>query len=86
MYCLRRYSTCAGLIGQCMQTVWSLWHKHSTELHTITKFWLPVAAAFLLNKLLSLTTLVLVGHLGPAQLAAAALGDSICNVTAISLL
>ena len=69
-----------------MQAVQSLWSQHSTELRTIVKFALPVALAFLLNKLLSFVNVVLVGHLGSAELAAAALGNSLMNVTGVSLM
>eukprot|EP00891_Asterochloris_glomerata_P005927 jgi/Astpho2/5927/Aster-02415 len=42
---------------------------------------MPVAATFLLSKMLGIISVILVGHLGPSQLAASALGDSLANVT-----
>ena len=46
----------------------------------------PVICQFVLDKSVQVTAIVLVGHLGPDQLAATSLGASLANVTGNSFL
>ena len=63
---------------------WVQFHKAETQ--TIVWLAIPVSASFLVNKALSFVSVVFVGHLGPADLAAASLGSSLSNVIGNSVL
>lgn len=63
---------------------WAQYHKAETQ--TIVWLAIPVSASFLVNKALSLVSIIFVGHLGPADLAAASLGSSLSNVIGNSVL
>ncbi|KAK9818407.1 hypothetical protein WJX72_012193 [[Myrmecia] bisecta] len=56
------------------------------EAGTVVQLSLPVSTAFLLNKSLSVVSVVFVGHLGAAELAAASLASSLANVTGYAVL
>ena len=62
------------------------WADNRDEVYTIVRLSTPVSIGFLLNKLVSFVSVILVGHLGPAELAAAALGSSLINVIGNSVL
>ena len=62
------------------------WDANKGEIYTIVRLSIPVSTGFLLNKLVSFVSVILVGHLGPAELAAAALGSSLINVVGNSVL
>lgn len=62
------------------------WVDNRAEIYTIVRLSTPVSIGFLLNKLVSFVSVILVGHLGPAELAAAALGSSLINVIGNSVL
>ena len=62
------------------------WTDNKAEVYTIVRLSTPVSTGFLLNKLVSFVSVILVGHLGPAELAAAALGSSLINVIGNSVL
>lgn len=68
------------------QRLKSLWLHNKAELQTIVRLAVPVSTSFLLNKTVSFVSVVFVGHLGPAELAAAALGSSLTNVVGNSVL
>lgn len=62
------------------------WADNKGEMYTIFGLSIPVSTGFLLNKLVSFVSVIFVGHLGPAELAAAALGSSLINVVGNSVL
>ena len=64
----------------------ALWLDNRKELFTIVRLSVPVSLGFLLNKLVAFVSVVIVGHLGPAELAAAALGSSLTNVVSNSVM
>lgn len=64
----------------------ALWLDNRKELFTIIRLSVPVSMGFLLNKLVAFVSVVIVGHLGPAELAAAALGSSLTNVVSNSVM
>ena len=63
-----------------------LWRNNKAEIQTLVRLAVPVSTSFLLNKTVSFVSVVFVGHLGPAELAAAALGSSLTNVVGNSVL
>lgn len=69
-----------------MDLVRRIWSDRKAEVYTIVRLSAPVSTGFLLNKLVSFVSVIMVGHLGPAELAAAALGSSLINVTGNSVL
>ena len=69
-----------------VQRLRSLWLHNRAELQNIVRLAVPVSTSFLLNKAVSFVSVVFVGHLGPAELAAAALGSSLTNVVGNSVL
>ena len=62
------------------------WGNNKGEIYSIVRLSIPVSTGFLLTKLVSFVSVILVGHLGPAELAAAALGSSLINVVGNSVL
>lgn len=69
-----------------MQTPQKLWHRHYTEIHNILRLSIPVAAGLLLNRMIPFISVVFVGHLGPAELAAASLGSSLSNILGLAVM
>lgn len=69
-----------------MEALRRRWDANKGEIYTIVRLSIPVSTGFLLNKLVSFVSVILVGHLGPAELAAAALGSSLINVVGNSVL
>lgn len=69
-----------------MSWIRTSWADNRGEVYTIVRLSTPVSIGFLLNKLVSFVSVILVGHLGPAELAAAALGSSLINVIGNSVL
>lgn len=69
-----------------MEALRRRWDANKGEIYTIIRLSIPVSTGFLLNKLVSFVSVILVGHLGPAELAAAALGSSLINVVGNSVL
>ena len=69
-----------------MDHLWRSWADNKREIYTIIRLSIPVSTGFLLNKLVSFVSVIIVGHLGPAELAAAALGSSLINVVGNSVL
>lgn len=64
----------------------NIWHNSKAEIQTLVRLAVPVSISFLLNKAVSFVSVVFVGHLGPADLAAASLGSSLTNVVGNSVL
>ena len=69
-----------------MQTPQKLWHRHYTEIRNILRLSIPVAAGLLLNRMIPFISVVFVGHLGPAELAAASLGSSLSNILGLAVM
>ena len=69
-----------------MEGLQRVWTDNKGETFTIARLSIPVSTGFLLNKLVSFVSVIIVGHLGPAELAAAALGSSLINVIGNSVL
>ena len=69
-----------------MQTPQTLWHRHYTEIRNILRLSIPVAAGLLLNRMIPFISVVFVGHLGPAELAAASLGSSLSNILGLAVM
>lgn len=69
-----------------MEGLQRVWTDNKGETLTIARLSIPVSTGFLLNKLVSFVSVIIVGHLGPAELAAAALGSSLINVIGNSVL
>ncbi len=61
-------------------------NKHNAELFALLRLSIPVSANYLLNRLVGFISILFVGHLGPAELAAAALGGSLTNVVGLGIL
>ena len=64
----------------------SLLMDSQTELMRLLSLSLPASATYLLNRLVGFISVLFVGHLGPSQLAAAALGGSLTNVVGFGIL
>ena len=60
--------------------------KNNSELYSLLRLSIPVSANYLLNRLVGFTSILFVGHLGPAELAAAALGGSLTNIIGLGIL
>ena len=69
-----------------MQTPQTLWQRHYTEIRNILHLSIPVAAGLLLNRMIPFISVVFVGHLGPAELAAASLGSSLSNILGLAVM
>ena len=69
-----------------MEGLRSYWGDNKSELFTLLSLSLPASATYLLNRLVGFTSILFVGRLGPAQLAAAALGGSLTNVVGFGIL
>ena len=69
-----------------MKSLRSAWDSNKTEIAGLLRLSIPTSANYLLNRLVGFTSVLFVGHLGPAQLAAAALGGSLTNVVGLGLL
>ena len=69
-----------------MEGLQRVWADNKGEAFTIIRLSVPVSTGFLLNKLVSFVSVIIVGHLGPAELAAAALGSSLINVVGNSVI
>lgn len=55
------------------------------ELKELGSLAVPVSASYVFSFILPLQTLFFIGHLGPVELGAAALGNTWCNVTGASV-
>ena len=62
------------------------WADNKTQVCMLLSLSLPASATYLLNRLVGFISVLFVGRLGPAQLAAAALGGSVTNGVAIGIL
>ncbi|KAL6060728.1 Mate-domain-containing protein [Balamuthia mandrillaris] len=65
------------------------WHDQSVaiqELCIVLKLAAPIAGSYLCTMFIQLVSLFFVGHLGPTELAAAALGTMYCNALGFSLI
>lgn len=62
------------------------WGKNTAELFALLGLSMPVSANYLLNRLVGFASILFVGHLGPAELAAATLGGSLTNVIGLGIL
>ena len=69
-----------------MQSPQRLWQRHYKESCNILRLSIPVSTGLLLNRLLPFISVVLVGHLGPAELAAASLGSSLLNILGLAVM
>ncbi len=69
-----------------MDRLTSCWGNNKAELSSLLRLSIPVSANYLLNRLVGFTSILFVGHLGPAELAAAALGGSLTNVIGLGIL
>ena len=69
-----------------MKSLISSWGRNNAELFALLRLSIPVSANYLLNRLVGFTSILFVGHLGPAELAAAALGGSLTNVIGLGIL
>ncbi len=81
---------CAGRLEAAllprMESLTNSWGKSNAELFALLRLSIPVSANYLLNRLVSFSSILFVGHLGPAELAAAALGGSLTNVIGLGIL
>ena len=69
-----------------MQSPQKLWQRHYTEVCNILSLSIPVSTGLLLNRMLPFISVVMVGHLGPAELAAASLGSSLLNILGLAVM
>ena len=69
-----------------MEGLRSRWGDNRTELLRLLSLSLPSSATYLLNRLVGFISVLFVGHLGPDQLAAAALGASLTTVVGFGIL
>ena len=69
-----------------MQSPQTLWRRHYTEIRNILRLAIPVSTGLLLNRMLPFISVVFVGHLGPAELAAASLGSSLLNIVGLAVM
>jgi len=69
-----------------MKSLTSSWGRNNADLFALLRLSIPVSANYLLNRLVGFTSILFVGHLGPAELAAAALGGSLTNVIGLGIL
>ncbi len=89
----REYDPTCGSAGKVkaplltrMKSWESSWGKNNAELFALLRLSVPVSVNYLLNRLVGFTSILFVGHLGPAELAAAALGGSLTNVIGLGIL
>ena len=88
----REYDPTCGCAGKLkaplltrMKSLTSSWDRNNADLFALLRLSIPVSANYLLNRLVGFTSILFVGHLGPAELAAAALGGSLTNVIGLGI-
>ena len=69
-----------------MQSLQTLWRHHYIEIRNILRLAIPVSTGLLLNRMLPFISVVFVGRLGPAELAAASLGSSLLNIVGLAVM
>lgn len=69
-----------------MESLRWYWADNKSELFRLLALSLPASATYLLNRLVGFISVLFVGHLGPTQLSAAALGGSLTNVVGFGIL
>lgn len=69
-----------------MQSPQTLWRHHYIEIRNTLRLAIPVSTGLLLNRMLPFVSVVFVGHLGPAELAAASLGSSLLNIVGLAVM
>ena len=69
-----------------MEGLRSAWSTNKAEIFSLLRLSIPVSANFLLNRLVGFTSVLFVGRLGSAELAAAALGGSLTSVVGLGVI
>ena len=79
---------CAGRLEAALLTRMEILtsSNNNAELFALLRLSIPVSANYLLNRLVGFISILFVAHLGPAELAAAALGGSLTNVIGLGIL
>lgn len=69
-----------------MKGLYRLWQDNYEEIRRILHLSIPVSTGLLLNRMIPFVSVVFVGHLGPAELAAASLGSSLLNIIGLAVM
>lgn len=69
-----------------METSQRLWQDNYAEIRNILRLSIPVSTGLLLNRMITFISVMFVGHLGPAELAAASLGSSLLNILGLAVM
>ncbi len=69
-----------------MEASHRLWQDNYAEIRSILRLSIPVSTGLLLNRMLPFVSVVFVGHIGPAELAAASLGSSLLNIVGLAVM
>jgi len=69
-----------------MATINRLWQDNYAEIRRVLRLSVPVSIGLLLNRMITFLSVIFVGHLGPAELAAASLGSSLLNILGLAVM
>ncbi len=69
-----------------MGTISKLWQDNYAEIRRVLRLSVPVSIGLLLNRMITFLSVIFVGHLGPAELAAASLGSSLLNILGLAVM
>ena len=69
-----------------MGTINRLWQDNYAEVRRVLRLSVPVSIGLLLNRMITFLSVIFVGHLGPAELAAASLGSSLLNILGLAVM
>ena len=69
-----------------MEAMNRLWQNNYTEVRSLLRLSIPVSTGLLLNRMIPFISVIFVGHLGPAELAAASLGSSLLNIVGLAVM
>lgn len=87
-WCLIRLTdtTAFDLVPVKMEAMNSIWQNNYTEVRSLLRLSIPVSTGLLLNRMIPFISVIFVGHLGPAELAAASLGSSLLNIVGLAVM
>ena len=69
-----------------MNAINRTWQNNYTEIRSLLRLSIPVSTGLLLNRMIPFISVIFVGHLGPAELAAASLATSLLNIVGLAVM
>ena len=79
-------ATPVDLVPVKMDAMNRIWQNNYTEVRSLLRLSIPVSTGLLLNRMIPFISVIFVGHLGPAELAAASLGSSLLNIVGLAVM